>query len=73
MMKVKICNKKLWANFIKNVSAVATVLSLVFTVVDIDQKLRLIILAVILAILVIIFLIMWYMANHTNEKKLKIN
>ena len=72
MMKVKICNKKLWANFIKNVSAVATVLSLVFTVVDIDQKLRLIILAVILAILVIIFLIMWYMANHTNEKKLKI-
>ena len=73
MMKVKICNKKLWANFIKVVSAVAAVLSLVLTVVDIDQKLRLIISAVILAILIIIFLVMWYIANHTDEKKLKIN
>lgn len=73
MVKVKICNKKLWANFIKIVSAVAAVLSLVLTVVDINQKLRLIISAIISAILVIIFLIMWYIANHTDEKKLKIN
>lgn len=72
-MKVKICNKKLWTNFIKIVSAVAAVLSLILTVVDIDQKLRLIISAVILVILVVVFLVMWYIANHTNEKKLKIN
>lgn len=73
MMKVKICNKKLWANFIKIVSAVVAILSLVLTVVDIEQKLRLIIAAVILITLVIIFLVMWYIANHTDEKKLKIN
>ena len=72
-MKVKLYNKKLWTDFIKIVSAVAAVLSLILTVVDIDQKLRLIISAVILVILVVVFLIMWHIANHTDEKKLKIN
>lgn len=72
-MKVKICNKKLWANFRRIVSAVAAILSLILTVVDIDQKMRIIISAVIFVILVIVFLGMWYIANNTDEKKLKIN
>lgn len=73
MMKVEICNKKLWAHFIKIVSAVVAVLSLVLTVVDVDQKFRLIISAVFLAILVIIFLILWYRANQADERKLEVN
>lgn len=72
-MKVKFYNKKLWTNFIKIVSVVSAILSIILTVVDIDQKIRLIISVVILVILVIVFLVMWYIANHMDEKKLKIN
>ena len=48
MMKVKICNKKLWTNFIKIVSTVAAILSFILTIVDIDQKTRLIISLIVL-------------------------
>lgn len=37
-MKVKINNKRLWANFSKVVSIVVAVLSLVLTVIDFEQK-----------------------------------
>ena len=72
-MKVKINNKRLWANFSKVVSIVVAVLSLVLTVIDFEQKPKLIISAIILIFLIIIFLGMWYLANKKIEQKLKIN
>ena len=72
-MKVKFCNKKLWRGFIKIVSVVTSILSFLLTVVDIKQRTRLIISAIVLAVLSIVFLIMWYLANKKVEQKLKIN
>lgn len=73
MMKVKFCNKRLWRNFIKIVSAVTAILSLVLTIVDIEQKPRIIATIVILIVLVLVFLGMWFYANKKNDQKLKIN
>ena len=72
-MKVKFCNQKLWRGFIKIVSVVTSILSFLLTVVDIKQRTRLIISAIVLAVLSIVFLIMWYLANKKVEQKLKIN
>lgn len=72
-MKVKINNKRLWTNFSKVVSIVVAVLSLVLTVIDFEQKPKLIISAIVLIFLIIIFLCMWYSANKKTEQKLKIN
>lgn len=73
MMKVKICNKRLWSSFIKIVSAVAAALSFVLTVIDFEQKPKLIISSVILLLLIVTFFVMWYFANKKTEKKMKIN
>lgn len=72
-MKVKFCNQKLWRGFIKIVSVVTSILSFLLTVVDIKQRTRLIISAIVFAVLAIVFLIMWYLANKKVEQKLKIN
>lgn len=72
-MKVKICNKKLWRNFIKIVSTVAAILSFILTIVDIDQKTRLIISLIVLFSLALVFLKMWHSANKQFNKKLTIN
>lgn len=72
-MKVKFYNKQLWITFIKKVSAITTVLSFILTVIDIEQKLRLIISSVVLCVLIVIFLISWHRANNKIENKIKIN
>ena len=72
-MKVKIYNKRLWSGFIKIVSVLTTALSFVLTIVDVEQKTRIVISTILLGILIIIFLIKWCLANKKEEQKLKIN
>lgn len=72
-LKVKFTNKRLWREFIKIVSAVTAVLSIVLTVIDIDQKPRIIIATIIVLILIITFMVMWVLANKKDSQNLKIN
>lgn len=72
-LKVKFTNKRLWREFIKIVSAATAVLSIVLTVIDIDQKPRIIIATIIVLILIITFMVMWILANKKDSQNLKIN
>lgn len=72
-MKVKLFNKRLWMDFLKILSIVTAILSLVLTIIDFEQRKRLIISGIVLAGLLVAFLRRWYIANTKNEQTLEIN
>ncbi len=72
-MKVKFCNKILWSNFIKILSATSAALSFFLAFFDIAQKVKFKIFFAFIIVMILIFLIMWILANMKNEKNLKIN
>lgn len=72
-LKVGITNKRLWSNFIKVISAVAGVLSIVLTIIDIEQRPRIVIALCSIILLVIIFIVMFIFANKKTSQKMKIN
>lgn len=71
--KIKITNKKLWANYIKPVSASAGIISFVLAFVDLNQCIRITIGIAYIVFLLITFLVMLYRANRETSKKLHIN
>ena len=72
-LKVGITNKLLWSNFIKVISAVAGVLSIVLTFIDIEQRPRIVIAICSFILLLIIFIVMLIFANKKTSRKMKIN
>ena len=73
MIKVKITNKRLWGNFIKVVSVIASVLSLILAFIDIEQSYQKILLLCLILLLFAIFVVMLIYANKKKRKKFKIN
>ena len=71
--KVKITNKKLWANYMKPVSISAGIISFILAFIDLKQSIRITIGLIYIIILIVIFLIMLYRANKEISKKLYIN
>lgn len=72
-MKVHFTNKILWRNFLKVVSVVTAALSLVLTVIDLNQKPKIIITVIVFVCLLLIFIAMWIYANKKQSRKLTIN
>lgn len=71
--KVKITNKKLWANYIKPVSISAGIISFILAFVDLEQFVRIAIGLVYIVILLTMFLVMLHKANKESSKEMNIN
>ena len=71
--KIKITNKKLWANYTKPVSISAGIISFILAFIDLNQCTRITIGFIYIIFLLIMFLRMLYKANKETFKKLRIN
>ena len=71
--KIKITNKKLWANYVKPVSISAGIISFILAFVDLNQRIRITIGFIYIIFLLITLIVMLYRANKETSKKLRIN
>lgn len=72
-MKVEIINKRLWSNFLKVVSAIANILMFVLMFIQFSQCIMAVIFVGYIVVMAIVLLVLWYKANHKDEKQLQIN
>lgn len=71
--KVKITNKRLWANFTKPVSISAGIISFILAFIDLKQCIRITIGLAYIVVLLVMFLVMLCKANKERSKELNIN
>lgn len=72
-IKISVFNKKLWGNFLKWASGVATVYTTVLVFVDICAKIKWIIFGCFIGTLLLLFGILLIMANIKTHRTLRIN
>lgn len=72
-MKVSICDRQLWLNYLSIISLISSILSLVLLFVDISKNVKNSCFIGMIAILVILFFVLWGRANHMQRVTLKIN
>lgn len=72
-MKVSICDRQLWLNYLSIISLISAILSLVLLFVDIPKNVKNPCSIGMIAILVILFFVLWGRANYMQRVTLKIN
>lgn len=72
-MKVSICDRQLWLNYLSIISLISSILSLVLLFADIPKNVKNSCFIGMIAILVILFFVLWGRANHMQRVTLKIN